>query len=162
MRRKLDFKSHQKVVLPNGKSIFISYINHPGAVIVAPLIDKNKVVVIHQFRPALGRYIYELPAGTIDPKEKALFCAKRELMEETGYCASKYKKLGEIYPVPGYSNEIIHMFKAEGLSFKEAKPEDYEVINTKIFSKMQIQYMFKQGKMMDAKSIATFAHLGWL
>ena len=162
MRRKLDFKPHQKVVLPNGKTIFISYINHPGAVIVAPLVNKDKVVMLHQFRPALGRYIYELPAGTIDPKEKPLFCAKRELMEETGCVAKKYKKLGEIYPVPGYSTEIIHIFKAEDLVFKEAQPEDYEVIKTKIFTRTQIQRLFKQGKLMDAKSIATFSHLGWL
>lgn len=162
MRRKLDFKAHQKVVLPNGKSIFISFINHPGAVIIAPLLNRDTVVLLRQFRPALGRYIYELPAGTIDPNEKPLFCAKRELMEETGYSAKKYKKLGEIYPVPGYSTEVIHIFKAEELTFKKAAPEEYEVIDTKEFSRTQIKRLFQQGKLMDAKSICAFAHLGWL
>lgn len=161
-RRKLDFRAHQKVVLPNGKIIHISYIHHPGAVIVAPLLNSNTVVLLRQFRPALGQYIYELPAGTIDPAEKPLSCVQRELLEETGYCAKKFKKLGEIYPVPGYSTEVIHMFKAEGLIPGEAQPEDYEVIDLKSVSKVQIQKMFKQGKMMDAKSICTFAHLGWL
>ena len=162
MKKKLDFKAHQKVVLPNGKTIFISFINHPGAIIVAPLLDNNTVVMLRQFRPALGRYIYELPAGTIDLMEKPLACVKRELMEETGYSAKKYKKLGRIYPVPGYSTEVIHIFRAEGLTFSKAAPEDYEVIDTKPFSRIQVKRLFQQGKLMDAKSIATFAHLGWL
>lgn len=162
MRRKLDFRAHQKIVLPNGKTISISFINHPGAVIVAPLLDSNTVVMLRQFRPALGRYIYELPAGTIDPQEKPLACVKRELMEETGYCAKVYQKLGKIYPVPGYSTEVIHIFKAETLTFKQAAPEDYEVIDTKLFSQAQVKRLFKQGQLMDAKSICTFTHLGWL
>lgn len=161
-RRKLDFRAHQKVALPNGRTISISFINHPGAVIVAPLLDKNTVVMIRQFRPALRRYIYELPAGTIDPQEKPSICVKRELMEETGYSAKRYKKLGKIYPVPGYSTEVIHIFKAEILTFSKAAPEEYEVIETRSFSKTQVKKMFKQGQLMDAKSICTFAHLGWL
>jgi len=161
-RRKLDFRPHQKVVLPNGKTMHISYINHPGAVIIAPLLDANTVIMIRQFRPAIGRYIYELPAGTIDLPEKPLTCAKRELIEETGYRAKQIKKLGSIYPVPGYSNEVIHLFKAEGLTKGDACPEDYEVIDIKPMSKLQVKRLFGQGKLMDAKSIATFTHLGWL
>ena len=161
-RRKLDFRPHQKVVLPNGKTIHISYINHPGAVIIAPLLDSNTVILLRQFRPALGRYIYELPAGTIDRPEKPLTCCRRELIEETGYRAKSFKKLGEIYPVPGYSNEVIHMFKAEGLSAGVAEPEDYEVIDIKPTSRSSIKRLFQQGQLMDAKSIATFAHLGWI
>jgi ADP-ribose pyrophosphatase len=161
-RRKLDFRPHQKVVLPNGKTIHISYINHPGAVIIAPLLDTNTVVMLRQFRPAIGRYIYELPAGTIDLPEKPLKCAKRELIEETGFRSKTMKKLGSIYPVPGYSNEVIHVFKAEGLTKGEACPEDYEVISIEQVSKTEVKRLFQQGKLMDAKSIATFAHLGWL
>ncbi len=162
MRRKLDFRPHQKVVLPNGKTIFISYVNHPGAVIIAALKDQNTVVMLRQFRPALGRYIFELPAGTIDPQEKPLTCAKRELKEETGYEAKKYKKLGAIYPVAGYSNEVIHIYKAEELVLKTSSPEDYEVIDIKLLNRTQVKRLFQQGKLMDAKSICTFTHLGWL
>ncbi len=158
----MDFRSRQKVVLPNGKTIHISFINHPGAVIIAPLLTSNIVVMLRQFRPALGRYIYELPAGTIDLPEKPLTCARRELLEETGYCAKKFKKLGKIYPVPGYSTEVIHIIKAEGLTAGKANPEDYEVIDIKLISKKQVKRLFKQGKLMDAKSICAFAHLGWI
>ena len=161
-RKKLDFRPHQKILLPNGKTIHASFIVHPGAVIIAPLLDANTVVLLRQFRPALGRYILELPAGTIDAPEKPLTCAKRELLEETGYCAKKFKKLGSIYPVPGYSTEVIHIFKAEGLIPGIAQPEDYEVIDLKPTSKNEIKRLIKQGKLMDAKSICTFAHLGWL
>ncbi|MBF0491085.1 MAG: NUDIX hydrolase [Candidatus Omnitrophica bacterium] len=162
MRRKLDFRAHQKVVLPNGKTIHISFIHHPGAVIIAPLINEDTVVMLRQFRPALGRYIYELPAGTIDLPEKPLTCAKRELLEETGFSAKKFKKLGEIYPVPGYSTEVIHIFKAEGLTAGGAQPEDYEVIDVKQFSRTETKRLFQQGKLMDAKSICAFTHLGWI
>lgn len=162
VRKRLDFRSHQKVVLPNGKTIHISFIHHPGAVIVAPLLDSNTVILLRQFRPALGRYIYELPAGTIDDHERPLVCAKRELMEETGFSAKKFKKLGEIYPVPGYSTEVIHIFKAEELKAGGANPEEYEVIDIKPTSKSEIKRLFKQGKLMDAKSICVFAHLGWI
>ena len=162
MRKKLDFRAHQKVILPNGKIIHISFIHHPGAVIIAPLIDSNTIVMLRQFRPALGRYIYELPAGTIDAPEKPLTCAKRELKEETGFTAKIFKKLGEIYPVPGYSTEVIHIFKAEGLTQKGAQPEEYEVIDIKSISQKEVARLFKQGKLMDAKSICTFAHLGWI
>ena len=162
MARRLDFRAHQKVVLPNGKTIHISFINHPGAVIVAPLLDSNTVVMLRHFRPSLGRYILELPAGTIDVPEKPATCAKRELLEETGFTARKLKKLGEIYPVPGYSTEVIHIFKAEGLTAGGAKPEDYEVIDVKFFPRGEIKRLFQQGKLIDGKSICAFTHLGWL
>jgi len=161
-RKKIDFRANQKVVLPNGKTIHISFINHPGAVIIAPLVNPDTVVMLRQFRPALGRYIYELPAGTIDVPEKPLTCAKRELLEETGYTAKKFKKLGEIYPVPGYSTEVIHIFKAERLTLGTSNPEEYEVIDIKIISRASVKRLFHQGKLMDAKSICTFAHLGWI
>ncbi|MBI3602705.1 MAG: NUDIX hydrolase [Candidatus Omnitrophica bacterium] len=162
MKKKLDFKPHQKVLLPNGKTIRISFINHPGAVIVAPLLNQKTIVMIRQFRPALGRYIYELPAGTIDVPEQPLTCAKRELLEETGFCARRFQKLGEIYPVPGYSTEVIHIFKAEGLTHKDATPEEYEVIENMHISKARVRNYFRHGKIMDGKTICALAHIGWL
>ena len=161
-RRKLDIRQKYPVKLPNGRTIHITFINHPGAVIVVPFLNKNTIVMMRQFRPALGRYIYELPAGTIDIPEKPLTCARRELLEETGYSAKRFKKLGQIYPVPGYSTEVIHIFKAEGLIRGQAQPEEYEVIELKSMSRSQVNRLLQQGKLMDAKSICTFAHLGWL
>lgn len=161
-RRKLDFRRHEPVLLPNGRTIKISYINHPGAVIIVPFFNKNMVLMMRQYRPALKKYIYELPAGTLDPNESLLTCAKRELIEETGYRTSRIKKIGQIYPVPGYSTEIIHIFKAEGLTAGVAEPEIYEVIKLVPMTKTHIQKLFKKGQLQDAKSICALTFCGWL
>ena len=161
-KRFLDFRQHQPVKLPNGRTVSISYINHPGAVIVVPFLTKDKIVFMRQFRPTLKKYIYELPAGTLDPKESLAICAKRELIEETGFRCATMTKVGQIYPVPGYSTEIIHCFKAEGLTQGEAEPEEYEVIQNIIMTKTQVKKLFKQGKLQDGKSICALAFCGWL
>lgn len=161
-RRKLDFRRSQPVDLPNGRTIKISFINHPGAVIIAPFLSNDKIVFMRQFRPALKKYIYELPAGTLDPNESLISCAKRELIEETGLRAKKIVKVGQIYPVPGYSTEIIYIFKAEGLTQGEAEPEEYEVIENIIMTKAQVRKLFKEGKLQDAKSICALTFCGWL
>lgn len=161
-RRKLNIHKNVKVPLPNGNVSVITYIEHPGAVIIAPLISPHKVILMKQFRPTLRKFIYELPAGTIDPGENLLSTVKRELIEETGLRATKITKLGSIYPVPGYSTEVIHLYKAEGLVQGKAEPEPYEVIKLMTVSKVEINKLFKQGKIMDAKTICVFAHLGWL
>src|ERR1700690_4484879 len=109
-RRKLEVKRNHPVKLPNGRTVRITYIDHPGAVIIDPFLNKDTIVMMRQFRPALNKYIYELPAGTLDPDESNAVCARRELLEETGFKPKKLTKLGSIYPVPGYSTEIIHIF----------------------------------------------------
>jgi ADP-ribose pyrophosphatase len=161
-RRKLEFKKNQEVRLPGGRTIRISVIHHPGAVIIAPFLNNKTVVMVRQFRPALKKYIYELPAGTLDPGESIAVCARRELLEETGLKPGKLVKLGAVYSVPGYSTEIIHIFKAWDLTVTCAHPEEYEVIETFALTRLQVQKLFKQGQLMDAKSICTFAFCGWL
>lgn len=118
--------------------------------------------MMRQFRPALKKYIYELPAGTLDPDESIAVCARRELLEEAGLKPGKLVKLGSIYPVPGYSTEIIHIFKAWDLTATCAQPEEYEVIEIMPMTKLQVQRLFKQGKLMDAKSICALVFCGWL
>jgi len=161
-RRVLDIRRNQAVKLPNGHTVRITLINHPGAVIIAPFLNKNTVVMMRQFRPALKKFIYELPAGTLDPNESLSTCAHRELLEETGLLTKKLTKLGSIYPVPGYSTEIIHVFKAEQLTLTQAQPEEYEVIETMPMTKIQVRQLMSQGKLMDAKTICTLAFCGWL
>src|SRR5580658_9121760 len=161
-RRLLDIRRNHAVKLPNGRTIHITLINHPGAVIIAPFLNKNTVVMMRQFRPALKKYIYELPAGTLDPHEPIAVCARRELLEETGLLTKKLTKLGSIYPVPGYSTEVIHIFKAEQLTLTVAQPEDYEVIETMPMTRSKVRQLISQGKFMDAKSICAFALCGWL
>ena len=161
-RRKFDIKRNQAVKLPNGRTTRITFIDHPGAVIIAPFLNKNTVVMMRQFRPALKKYIYELPAGTLDPHESPAVCARRELLEETGLKTKKLTKLGSIYPVPGYSTEVIHIFKAEQLTLTQAQPEDYEVIEIMPMTRPKVRQLMAQGKLWDAKSICTFVFCGWL
>jgi len=118
--------------------------------------------MMRQFRPALKKYIYELPAGTLDPGESTARCARRELLEETGYRSKKLTQLGAIYPVPGYSTEVIYIFKAGQLTLTQAQPEEYEVIEIMPMTKQKVRQLFRQGKLMDAKSICTLAFCGWL
>lgn len=161
-KRFLDVRRDYPVQLPNKRTVLITYINHPGAVIIAPFKDDDTVVMMRQFRPTLKKYIYELPAGTLDPHESTAVCARRELLEETGYKAARITKLGSIYPVPGYSTEVIHIFKAQKLTMAAAEPEDYEVIETILMSRQDIKRLLKSGKLMDAKSICALVFCGWL
>jgi len=148
--------------LPNGYRTRFEIIKHPGAALAVPFLTKDKIILLRQLRPVINSYIYELPAGTLDKKESALSCAKREIIEETGYSAEKFTKLGEIYPVPGYSTEKIIIFKAEGLRKKERLPEQDEVIKHFIFGKKKIKQLFKSGRIIDAKTISALAFCGWL
>ena len=90
----------QEVILPNGFKVRLELITHPGAALVVPFLSRNRIIMLRQFRPAINSYLYELPAGTRNVKETPLECAKREILEETGYRADKFHLLGEIYPVP--------------------------------------------------------------
>ena len=102
----------ENITLENGTTTDVEFIEHPGAAAIVPLLNENRVVMLKQYRHALKQVIWEIPAGTLDPNEEAFKCAKRELIEETGYSAEKWHRLGEITPVPGYSNEHIHIYLA--------------------------------------------------
>lgn len=167
-KTKLIFKGRllkvfiKKERLPNGYVATFEMIKHPGAALIVPFLSKNKVIMLRQLRPVINSYIYELPAGTLDVNESPISCARREIIEETGYSAKKFTLLGKIYPVPGYSTENILIFKAEGLRKKTRVMEKDEVIESKVFNKSQIQKLFRSGRIIDAKTICAFAYCGWL
>ncbi|MCK9431782.1 MAG: NUDIX hydrolase [Candidatus Omnitrophica bacterium] len=140
----------------------IPVIKHPGAALIVPFIEKDKVILLRQFRPVIGRYLYELPAGTREEGESLLSCARRELAEETGYSASGIARLGYIYPVPGYSTEKIVIYRACGLKKSGGHPEKDEVIRCGIAGKAMVRKLFLSGKINDAKTICAFSICGWL
>ena len=154
--------SVKKVRLPNGYLANIEIVKHPGAVLIVPLLRKNKIIMLRQFRPVINSYIYELPAGTLEKGESPAACAHREIIEETGYKSSKFTKLGSIIPVPGYSTEKIFIYKAQNLIKTKQLHQKDEVIETFVFTKKQVKKMFKEGKIIDAKTICAFALCGWL
>ena len=137
-------------------------IKHPGAALIIPFINRNEIVLLRQYRPVIKKYLYELPAGTREKDESALTCARRELIEETGYSAAKFTELGCIYPVPGYSTEKIVIYQAHKLKPVKRCPEKDEIITQSLASKEKIRNLFCSGQITDAKTICAFALCGWL
>ena len=148
--------------LPHGYVAAYEMIRHPGAALIVPFLTDGKIVMLKQLRPVIGKYIYELPAGTLDKGESPLSCARREIVEETGYAAKRFKLIGSIYPVPGYSTEKIFIYRADGLKKTMHMAEEDEVIETFVFNRKRIKMLFKSGKITDAKTIAALAFCGWL
>ncbi|MCQ9207411.1 MAG: NUDIX hydrolase [Omnitrophica bacterium] len=150
----------EKKRFPNGYIADLEVIKHPGAVLIVPFLNKNKIVLIKQYRPVINSYIWELPAGTLNKGESPLSCAKRELVEEVGYKAAKWSKIGYIYPAPGYTTEKIIIFEAYGLSAVKADRKDDEDIVPAIFDKKGVMRLLKSGKLVDSKTIAALKLAG--
>ncbi|MCS7129586.1 MAG: NUDIX hydrolase [Candidatus Caldarchaeum sp.] len=138
----------------DGRSFSVDVVAHPGSVAVIPILDDGKIVLIEQFRPVVGRWLLELPAGTIE-KESPEICAERELLEETGYTATELKKLAEFYLAPGYSTELLHLFVARGLSKHRQSLEEDERIKLVEVSTDEARQLIRSGKVVDAKTIAS-------
>ncbi|MEM1583221.1 MAG: NUDIX hydrolase [Nitrososphaerota archaeon] len=114
--------------LGDGENKVREVIQHPGAVAILPLISEDKVILVNQYRYPIGRWILEVPAGTLKEGESPEECALRELEEEVGYKARRLKKMLTIYPSPGYSTEVIHIYLASGLEKSTQRLEEDEQI----------------------------------
>ncbi len=143
----------ENISLPNGARIDIDILKHPGAAAIVALTEKNEVVLIRQYRHAVGDFMWEIPAGTLDSEEGHLTCAGRELEEETGYRADRMRKIGEIVPVPGYSDERIHVYLASGLSKGDARPEQDELLSVHVAPFEDALEMIHKGEIFDGKTV---------
>jgi ADP-ribose pyrophosphatase len=141
-------------VLPNGRQTTFSVVEHPGAVAIVPVHENGDVVLLKQFRPTIGEEIYEIPAGTLEPGEKPLATAKREIIEETGLKASKWKKIAEFYTAPGFCTEYMHVYEARGLSPASAPGDDDEILKPVRMSLKKALELIRAKRIRDAKSIA--------
>jgi len=131
-------------------------IRHSGSVVIAAVEGKGKsrrILLVKQYRYAADEYLWELPAGRIDRGEKLLPAAKRELLEETGIRAKKWKRLFQFFASPGFLDERMDVFLAEDLTFGEAQPEEDEQIEAKFFSLSQAIKMVRSGAVHDAKTM---------
>jgi ADP-ribose pyrophosphatase len=144
----------ENVTLPNGFTLDLEIIRHPGASAIVPITDKAEVIMLKQYRHAIGGYIWEIPAGTFDGSEDPLVCAKRELAEETGYQALHWSFLNAIVPVPGYSDEHIHLFLARELTPSRQKLDRDEVLEVHPMPLQHVLTMISNGEINDAKTIA--------
>ncbi|HAH86383.1 MAG TPA: ADP-ribose pyrophosphatase [Armatimonadetes bacterium] len=141
------------VELPNGKTSTREVIEHRGAVAVVPMVDKRRVVLVRQFRQPAGRVLLEIPAGGLEIGEAPEDCARRELVEETGYYPKKLTKMFYSYLAPGYSSEKLHTFLAEDLhtESKDGDPDEFlEIVTVDLCDAVS---MIQTGEIADAKSI---------
>ncbi len=142
-----------QVRLPNGNTSQREYVTHPGAVVVVAMLANGHIVLEKQFRYPLHQVFIELPAGKIDADETVLVTGQRELLEETGYSATQWIKLGHQHPCIGYSNEVIHMYLARGLSAGAHKRDDDEHLEVFSASLEDCLSMIKRGEITDGKTI---------
>jgi ADP-ribose pyrophosphatase len=149
---------HDKLIEPGGKHSERDIIRHHGSVVILALDNtKSKrdpwLVIERQYRHAAGRFLWELPAGKLEPGEAALTGAKRELEEETGYRAKKWKPLVEYYASPGFLGESMKVFVAEGLVAGQAHPEDDEQIEFRLVKLSEAVKLIEKGAILDGKTL---------
>jgi ADP-ribose pyrophosphatase len=141
------------VRLPDGQSATREYIIHPGAVVIIPLLEDGRVVLERQYRYPVGRVMTEFPAGKLDAGEDPLVCAKRELLEETGYVAGEWAYAGAMHLAIAYSTEIIHIFFARGLVQGAAQRDDDEFLEVVTAPADEFLQGCRDGAITDAKSL---------
>lgn len=139
---------------PDGRLAQREYVVHPGAVVVIPLADDDRVVVERQYRHPVGRVMLEFPAGKLDPGEDPLRCGQRELLEETGYRAAQWARAGAMHLAIAYSTEIIHIYFARGLRGGERKLDDGEFLDVHLMPVDELLGACRNGDVTDAKTLS--------
>jgi ADP-ribose pyrophosphatase len=141
------------VRLPDGTTTVREIISTPGAVVIVPLTEDGQVRMVRQYRPAAGEYLLELPAGTLEPGESPEEAAPRELAEETGDRAGRWRRLAGFYTVPGICDEYLHLFLATGLARGDARPESDEFIEVMTLPLPVALDMVARSEIRDAKTM---------
>ncbi len=137
------------VSLPNGRRKTREILVHPGAAAIVPVMG-DRIVLIEQYRAAVGRKTLEIPAGTLEVGESPEDCARRELLEETGFQAETWSHVTAYYPSPGYTTEVIHIFRASGVeTVDEVDPE----FPLHIMTVNEVRERIRTGEIMDSKTI---------
>jgi len=154
----------ESVPLPKGGELEAEIIRHPGSVVIIPVTDEAKIILVRQYRPAIGRWAWELPAGSLKPGENVEKAASRECHEEIGLIPARLERLGAFFPTPGYCDEEMNFYRAEGLreaadNDETAQPDEDEDIQAQPFSREEIERMISAGEIIDLKTVAGLALL---
>ncbi len=155
--RKFDFEVN-RLRLPNEAEGEWECIRHPGGALAVPVTPEGKLVLVRQYRFAVQGRLLEFPAGTVEPNEDPAQTIQREIEEETGYRAQRWRKLGEFFLAPGYSDEIIYAFLAQDLERLETPPnlDTDEDLETVLLTPQELEQAILNGEPVDAKSISSF------
>lgn len=156
LRTKVFHVTQDRAVAPDGFEIQRAIVQHIGSAVMMAVDPRGRILLVRQYRLPARRYLWELPAGRLDPGETALQAAKRELIEETGYRAKRWTKLIEFFPSPGFLAEKMTIFVARELTAGTATPMDDERIECGWFTSRQIAAMIDSQEIADAKTM-----LGW-
>jgi ADP-ribose pyrophosphatase len=149
---KFDFEELQWNAA-GGKVIRRQIVRHPGAVAVLPILPDGRLVFIENFRHAAESRLLEIPAGTLEPPEDPEACARRELLEETGYRAATMRSLGRFYTSPGMSNELMHAFLATDLREEAQALEEDEDLRVRLLTPAEAGGLLDRGELLDGKTM---------
>ncbi len=138
---------------PDGFEIHRSIVRHPGSAVMMALDEKERILLVKQFRLPAEDYLWELPAGRLDPGESAIEAAKRELREETGYSAADWTQLASFWASPGYVSERMTVFLARNLTLGKQEMMEDERIEIRWFDKQDVAGMIRKGEIIDAKTM---------
>ena len=145
-----------EIMLPTGKVTSRDVVRHRGAVVILPKNLDGTLVLVDQYRYAIGRDLLEFPAGTLELGEPPIECAKREIKEEIKFAATQWTELGSFYPAPGFCDEIQHFFFAENLYPDAEVGDEDEIIDVVCLSISEVEKAISEGRLQDSKSIAIF------
>jgi ADP-ribose pyrophosphatase len=152
----------ETIPLPKGGVLHAEIVRHPGSVVIIAVTAGGEIILVRQYRPAIGRWAWELPAGTLKPGEDPAAAAARECQEEIGLVAGRLQPLGAFFPTPGYCDEEMHFYLATllrvpGEGDAEAYPDADEDIEATPFSRARIAAMIAGGEIIDLKTVAGLA-----
>jgi ADP-ribose pyrophosphatase len=143
------------VEVRDGLNVRRDVVRHPGAVVMLAVDAEDRILWVRQHRWAAGRDLLELPAGTLEDGEEPEACARRELVEETGFAAAEWQKLGGFYSAPGFCDEYLHAYTAIGLTPEHAEGDEDEDITVEPLTLDETMARVEAGEVEDAKSLAT-------
>ena len=143
----------EDVVLPNGAQAVFEVVRHPGGAAIVAVDVEQRVCLLNQLRPAVNRWLWELPAGKLDGAEDPLATARRELEEESGVRAHRWQSLGECYSSPGVFTEVVRLFLATGLETATARPEAHEIFTVAWVPLAEACQRALAGDIVDSKTV---------
>lgn len=149
----------ERVDLPNGDHTHFDIVKHPGGAVIAAINERDEICLLKQWRHAVDEFIWELPAGCLEPNEPPMLTAKRELEEEAGVIAMNWQDLGKVVVSPGFSNEILYFFEARNLTAGTVNLDEAEQLEAHWISLETVLEMANSGEITDAKTLALLLKL---